>query len=155
MPLKASAARRHRIPGQRHRVTNWTDYDAALRQRGSLTVRFTDEAVARWMTVHTKVACRATVTRSGSDAGNDPDGLVVHFGPPDRVRMTSRFVVRSTASRRSLMISAKASIFPMTSVKERTCLVAFLIAAAAASVTFTRVRDALKPGWDDVGRGLI
>ena len=48
MPFKANAARRHRIPRQRHRVTNWAAYDAALRQRGSLTVWFTDEAVAAW-----------------------------------------------------------------------------------------------------------
>src|SRR3954463_4888861 len=46
VPFKANAARRHRIPRQRHRVTNWAEYDAALRQRGSLTVWFTDEAVA-------------------------------------------------------------------------------------------------------------
>ena len=48
MPFEANAARCHRIPRQRHRVTNWADYDAALRQRGSLTVWFTDEAVAAW-----------------------------------------------------------------------------------------------------------
>ena len=48
MPFKANAARRHRIPRQRHRVTNWAAYDAALRQRGSLTVWFTDEAIAAW-----------------------------------------------------------------------------------------------------------
>ena len=48
MPFKAHAARRHRIPRQRHRVTNWTEYEAALRQRGSLTVWFTDEAIAAW-----------------------------------------------------------------------------------------------------------
>src|SRR5690242_7423278 len=48
VPFKANAARRHRIPRQRHRVTNWAAYDAALRQRGSLTVWFTDEAVAAW-----------------------------------------------------------------------------------------------------------
>src|SRR5690349_14702171 len=48
VPFKANAARRHSIPRQRHRVTNWADYDAALRQRGSLTVWFTDEAVAAW-----------------------------------------------------------------------------------------------------------
>ena len=30
------------------------------------------------------MARRATVTRSGSDAENDPDGLVVHFDPPDQ-----------------------------------------------------------------------
>src|SRR6187549_1950171 len=48
MPFKANAARRHHIPKQRHRVTNWAEYDAALRQRGSLTVWFTDEAIAAW-----------------------------------------------------------------------------------------------------------
>src|ERR671932_342454 len=48
VPFKANAARRHRIPKQQHRVTSWPDYDAALRQRGSLTVWFTDEAVAAW-----------------------------------------------------------------------------------------------------------
>src|SRR4051794_40367000 len=48
VPFKANAARRHRIPKQRHRVTNWAAYDAALRQRGSLTVWFTDAAIAAW-----------------------------------------------------------------------------------------------------------
>jgi hypothetical protein len=46
VPFKANAARRHRIPKQRYRVTNWAEYDAALRQRGSLTVWFTEEAIA-------------------------------------------------------------------------------------------------------------
>src|SRR4051812_33983432 len=48
MPFKANAARRHHIPKQRRRITNWAEYDAALRQRGSLTVWFTDEAIAAW-----------------------------------------------------------------------------------------------------------
>ncbi|MBO1909300.1 IS5 family transposase [Microvirga sp. 3-52] len=48
MPFKSNAARRHRIPKQRHRVTNWAECDAALRQRGSLTVWFTEEAIAAW-----------------------------------------------------------------------------------------------------------
>jgi hypothetical protein len=48
VPFKAHAARRHHIPKQRHRVTNWAEYDAALRQRGSLTVWFTDAAIAAW-----------------------------------------------------------------------------------------------------------
>ena len=48
MPFKANAARRHRIPKQRYRVTNWAEYDASLRQRGSLTVWFTTEAIAAW-----------------------------------------------------------------------------------------------------------
>jgi hypothetical protein len=48
MPFKANASRRHHIPKQRHRVINWAAYDAALRQRGSLTVWFSDEAIAAW-----------------------------------------------------------------------------------------------------------
>ena len=48
VPFKSNAARRHHIPKQRHRVTNWAEYDAALRQRGSLTVWFTEEAIAAW-----------------------------------------------------------------------------------------------------------
>ena len=48
MPFKANAACQHHILKQRHRVTNWAEYDAALRARGSLTVWFTPEAVAAW-----------------------------------------------------------------------------------------------------------
>jgi hypothetical protein len=51
VPFKANAACRHHIPKQRHRVTNWGAYDAALRQRGSLAVRFTEAAVAAWHAV--------------------------------------------------------------------------------------------------------
>src|SRR5512138_2544059 len=40
--------RRHKIPKAKYRVTNWPDYDAALVRRGSLTIWFTDEAVAAW-----------------------------------------------------------------------------------------------------------
>src|SRR5205823_13871889 len=43
-----NAGRRHHIPKQRHQVTNWAEYDAALRQRGSVTVWFTDAASAAW-----------------------------------------------------------------------------------------------------------
>jgi hypothetical protein len=48
MPHKANAARRHHIPRPKRRVTNWAEYNEALRQRGSLTVWFTDEAIAAW-----------------------------------------------------------------------------------------------------------
>jgi hypothetical protein len=48
LPFKANADRRHRIPKQRFRATNWAEYDAALRGRGSLTVWFTDAAIAAW-----------------------------------------------------------------------------------------------------------
>jgi hypothetical protein len=55
LPFKANAERRHRIPKQRFRATNWAEYDAALRGRGSLTLWFTDVAVAVW-----KIEPRAT-----------------------------------------------------------------------------------------------
>jgi hypothetical protein len=48
MPFKAKAACRRHILEQQHKVTNWAAYDAALRQRGSLTLWFTEAAVAAW-----------------------------------------------------------------------------------------------------------
>src|SRR3712207_1959039 len=48
MPYKANAARRHRIPRARYKVTNWPEYDRALQRRGSLTVWVTPEALAAW-----------------------------------------------------------------------------------------------------------
>ena len=48
MPFKLNQDRRHHIPKQKHKVANWAEYDAALRQRGSLTVWFTEAAVAAW-----------------------------------------------------------------------------------------------------------
>ena len=48
MPFKLNQDRRLHIPRQKHRVTNSAVYDAALRQRGSLTVWFTDEAIEGW-----------------------------------------------------------------------------------------------------------
>ena len=49
MPFKANAARRHRIPKQKRKVSNWAAYNASLRQRGSLTVWFSEEAIAGWL----------------------------------------------------------------------------------------------------------
>ena len=37
MPYKHNAPRRHKIAKARYRVANWREYDAALRERGSLT----------------------------------------------------------------------------------------------------------------------
>jgi Transposase DDE domain len=48
LPFKTNAARRHHIPRQKHRVTNWAAYDAGLRARGSLTVWFSPEAIEGW-----------------------------------------------------------------------------------------------------------
>jgi len=48
LPFKLNHDRRRYIPKQQRKVTNSAAYDAVLRQRGSLTVWFTDEAVAAW-----------------------------------------------------------------------------------------------------------
>ena len=48
MPFKFHRNGRHHIPRQKFRVTNWRDYEAALRNRGSLTIWFTAEAIAYW-----------------------------------------------------------------------------------------------------------
>src|SRR5208337_2246504 len=41
MPFKLHSRGRRHIPRQRHRVTNWREYDVCLRNRGSLTIWFT------------------------------------------------------------------------------------------------------------------
>src|SRR3954467_10120582 len=48
VPFKLNQDRRHHMPRQRRKLTNWREYDAGLRQRGSLTVWLTDEAVQAW-----------------------------------------------------------------------------------------------------------
>jgi IS5 family transposase len=64
LPFKANAARRHHIPKQKQRVTNWAEYDAGLRARGSLTVWFTPEAVAAW-------AAAPRISRGGQPSYSD------------------------------------------------------------------------------------
>jgi len=48
LPFKLNQPGRRHIPRQKHKVTNWPAYDASLRQRGSLTVWVTDEAIRGW-----------------------------------------------------------------------------------------------------------
>ena len=48
LPFKLNQAGCHHIPRQKHKVTNWPAYDASLRQRGSLTIWFTAEAIRAW-----------------------------------------------------------------------------------------------------------
>ncbi len=48
MPYKYNESRRHKIKKSRYKVTNWHDYNNALRRRGDFTLYFTDEAIAEW-----------------------------------------------------------------------------------------------------------
>ncbi len=45
---KHNTARRHRIGKMKFKVTNWAEYEAGLRRRGSLTLWITPEALAGW-----------------------------------------------------------------------------------------------------------
>jgi hypothetical protein len=74
MPHKYNADRRHRIPRTRYKrtrykVTNWRDYEAGLHRRGSLTIWFTEEAVAAW-----QAAPRATPGGQLRSRGRDSTG---------------------------------------------------------------------------------
>ena len=48
MPFKANSDRRHRVPKQRHRFTNWAEYGARLRSRDGLTIWLSEQAVEGW-----------------------------------------------------------------------------------------------------------
>ncbi|MEP2781320.1 MAG: IS5 family transposase [Pseudoruegeria sp.] len=48
MPHKFNAGRRDKIAKQKHRVTNWAEYNEGLRRRGDLTVWISEEALALW-----------------------------------------------------------------------------------------------------------
>jgi hypothetical protein len=48
MPYKHNESRRHKIEKARYKVTNWPEYNKALRQRGYITIWFTEEALAAW-----------------------------------------------------------------------------------------------------------
>jgi len=48
MPFKHNAARRHHIGKMKFKVTNWAEYEAGLRRRGSLTLWMTAEALSSW-----------------------------------------------------------------------------------------------------------
>lgn len=48
MPHKFNEDRRHKIPKQKFKVTNWTAYNESLRRRGGLTVWISDDTLAQW-----------------------------------------------------------------------------------------------------------
>lgn len=48
MPHKYNAKKRHHIPKAKYTITNWPQYEAGLKQRGSLTLWITPEAIAQW-----------------------------------------------------------------------------------------------------------
>ena len=86
MPVKLNHDRRCHIPRQKHRVINSAAYDAALRQRGSLTAWFTDAAIEDW---HCRarphgVAKGVRLHDAGTSRGS---GRTVQAGDGDRLRL--------------------------------------------------------------------
>jgi len=48
MPYKHNQNRRHKFDKARYKVRNWPEYDQALKNRGSLTIWFTEKAIKAW-----------------------------------------------------------------------------------------------------------
>ena len=48
MPHKFNTDRCDKIPKQKQRVTNWSEYNESLRKRGDLTVWISDDAFDLW-----------------------------------------------------------------------------------------------------------
>ena len=48
MPHKFNANRRDKISKQKHRATNWVDYNEGLRYHSNLTVWISQDALALW-----------------------------------------------------------------------------------------------------------
>jgi Transposase DDE domain len=82
MPYQANAARRPKFPKARYQVKNWSEYDQALQQRGSLTLWVTPEALAAW---HAPQTGRRGRSRSYSDLAIETGHLLrLAFGRPWR-----------------------------------------------------------------------
>jgi hypothetical protein len=48
VPYKHNESRRHKFSKPKYKVTNWTEYNAALRRRGDITIWFTEAAINEW-----------------------------------------------------------------------------------------------------------
>ncbi len=49
MPYKHNESRRHKFEKAKYKVSNWSEYNDALRKRGDITVWFTDKAIDAWV----------------------------------------------------------------------------------------------------------
>ncbi len=110
MPFKLQSKGRRHIPRQRHRVTNWREYDASLRNRGSLTIWFTPEAIAGWkaqprttpggqrhysdlaieMALTLRTVCRLALRQSEGLIGSVMKMLEIDLPVPDHTTLSRR-----------------------------------------------------------------
>src|SRR5215208_7088956 len=104
VPFKLNQDRRHHIPRQQHKVTNWPAYDASLRQRGSLIVWVTDEAVQAWAAeVGSRGGQPKWAAEVGSRAAHDPrrPALVLTPRHPDGSDAPGRVPLSPAPNRRA------------------------------------------------------
>ncbi len=48
MPNKYPNKKGWKVPKQKHKLTNWSDYNAALRRRGDITIWLSEEVIVKW-----------------------------------------------------------------------------------------------------------
>lgn len=53
MPYKHNESRRHKFTKPKYKVTNWPEYNEALRRRGDITIWFTKAAIDEWHPIKT------------------------------------------------------------------------------------------------------
>jgi hypothetical protein len=53
VPYKHNESRRNKFVKPKYRVTNWHEYNEALRRRGDITIWFTEEAIVQWRPIKT------------------------------------------------------------------------------------------------------
>ena len=53
MPYKHNESLRHKFIKPKHRVTNWPEYNEAMRRRGDITIWFTKEVIDGWHPIKT------------------------------------------------------------------------------------------------------
>ena len=58
MPYKFNESRRHKIKKALYKVTNWAEYNDALRNRGDIPIWITQDAVAKWRPAKTGARVR-------------------------------------------------------------------------------------------------
>jgi hypothetical protein len=58
MPYKHTESRRYKFAKAKYKVTNWAEYNHALRKSADITLWFTDEAIAQWRPAKTGAPAR-------------------------------------------------------------------------------------------------
>lgn len=87
MPFKFNALRRDKFAKAKYRVTNRAEYNEALRQRGDVTVWFSEDAVSRWCAVRSGDCdlldpARGVRLAASPNAGLCPQSAAAHADGP-------------------------------------------------------------------------